>query len=674
MANYTIDKFTYGGNTYKLNDKDAMPKAGGTFTGEVTFNDTVTASDVTADSLVVQGNTSVVNGLQVSTINGVTVGSDPAFTDTTYTASSPISISNDNNITHNTSGVTANTYGSATQVPKITVNATGHITAVTNTTITGVTPASHTHGDITNGGDITATAPTIASGDKIIINDESASKITNGPSFGTSTSTYLRNDGAWGTPANTTYTFANGTNGFTVTPSGGSAQTVTVTPSITNNITGSGTSGYLTKFNGTNTITSGPALNSSGSTTKYLCEKGTWQQLPTASTAFQTVTVGDVELAATNSTDIEFIADEGITLTGDNSNDENKLTIKNSGAIYSLMSGFTTTAGSATSGSYLSVKWSVPNIGGITTPYDGMRIAIKIPMIGVGTAGVLLSIDNGTAWHPVSYNVNTVLTSHYPKDSVKYFTYDASQQMAGYASSNVKTTYTGVWKGDSNYDSNSNTYTSAYCDTAAGTQAKTAICTSYTLTENTYIPILFVYANSYNGKITLNINSKGAKDIYINGTVSSSSNKTLPAGTYIAYYDGTGYQIRTDGLIPGTTSGNLTGPSSATENHVATFGSSKTVLKDSGYTIGKSVPSDAVFTDTHNSHKVTVTNGTATATSGTITYVETVNSSASASSGDIAVTTTRKSITVPPTYQYSTTDLTPGTSALTTGTLYFVYE
>ena len=36
------------------------------------------------------------------------------------------------------------------------------------------------------------------------------------------------------TDTNTTYTFANGTNGFTVTPSSGSAQTVTVTPSIAN--------------------------------------------------------------------------------------------------------------------------------------------------------------------------------------------------------------------------------------------------------------------------------------------------------------------------------------------------------------------------------------------------------------------------------------------------------
>lgn len=74
--------------------------------------------------------------------------------------------------------------------------------------------------------------------------------------------------------ANTTYTFANGTNGFTVTPSGGTAQTVTVTPSITNNVTGSGTNGYIAKWNGTNTLTNGPAFGSG--TTTYLRNDGTW--------------------------------------------------------------------------------------------------------------------------------------------------------------------------------------------------------------------------------------------------------------------------------------------------------------------------------------------------------------------------------------------------------------
>lgn len=50
---------------------------------------------------------------------------------------------------------------------------------------------------------------------------------------------FFKADGTWAIPDNnnTTYTFANGTNGFTVTPSGGTAQTVTVTPSIANNVT-----------------------------------------------------------------------------------------------------------------------------------------------------------------------------------------------------------------------------------------------------------------------------------------------------------------------------------------------------------------------------------------------------------------------------------------------------
>ena len=67
---------------------------------------------------------------------------------------------------------------------------------------TGATYAAstHAHGDITSGGDITAAAPTIASGDKLVINDESASKITNGPSFGTDSTKFLCNDGTWSVP------------------------------------------------------------------------------------------------------------------------------------------------------------------------------------------------------------------------------------------------------------------------------------------------------------------------------------------------------------------------------------------------------------------------------------------------------------------------------------------
>lgn len=57
--------------------------------------------------------------------------------------------------------------------------------------------SSHSHGNITNGGDMTATAD-IASGDRIVINDESASKLTSSTlTFGSSTTQYLANNGTW---------------------------------------------------------------------------------------------------------------------------------------------------------------------------------------------------------------------------------------------------------------------------------------------------------------------------------------------------------------------------------------------------------------------------------------------------------------------------------------------
>lgn len=105
-----------------------------------------------------------------------------------------------------------------------------------------------------------------------------------------------------GAPSSTTYTFANGTNGFTVTPSGGSAQTVTVTPSIANNVTGSGTSGYIAKFSGANTVTNGPALGSS--TTTFLRNDGTWASV--------TVT----KLSSPDGSKVLEVTNNGTTLSG----------------------------------------------------------------------------------------------------------------------------------------------------------------------------------------------------------------------------------------------------------------------------------------------------------------------------------------------------------------------
>ena len=95
------------------------------------------------------------------------------------------------------------------------------------------------------------------------------------------------------------------------------------------------------------------------------------------------------------------------------------------------------------------------------------------------------------------------------------------------------------------------TVPSAYCATAGDIASKTATCTGYTLTANTYVHVLMRNANSSASALTLSIGSTTAKPIYINGTATSSTNYTLPAGTYIVHYDGTAYQFRTDGKLPG---------------------------------------------------------------------------------------------------------------------------
>lgn len=223
------------------------------------------------------------------------------------------------------------TLTSGTKIGTITINGTGtdlYCQTNTNTTYTfangtngfTVTPAGGNAQTVTVTPSITNNIT--GSGTRTngyIAKFSGTNTITNGPAIGTSTTTYLRNDGQWATPPgttysnfvksgtgakaglvpapsttagttkylcengtwatptdnNTTYTFGNGTNGFTVKPSNSNTtQTVTITPSITNNITGTGTSGYLAKFNGTNTITSGPQLGTS--TTTYLRNDGTW--------------------------------------------------------------------------------------------------------------------------------------------------------------------------------------------------------------------------------------------------------------------------------------------------------------------------------------------------------------------------------------------------------------
>ena len=169
------------------------------------------------------------------------------------------------------------------------------------------------------------------------------------------------------------------------------------------------------------------------------------------------------------------------------------------------------------------------------------------------------------------------------------------------------------------------------CSTAANTAAKTVSVGAGTVTleAGLRVTVKFSSANTADNP-TLNVNSKGAKNIFHKGTrITTGTNKALLAGTVDFVYDGTQWHL-----------------------------------------IG-----NYLDTDTHNSHALTVTNGTASAASGdTITYVESVTG-CSATNGNLTATTTRKTATVPTDstvqgwgYTKGIKLRTPGGGALNTGT------
>lgn len=87
--------------------------------------------------------------------------------------------------------------GAITYTPPVTsVNEQTGAVTITASSISAAS-ATHAHGNITSGGDMTATAA-IASGDRLVINDESASKLVSSTiTFGSSTTQYLANNGTW---------------------------------------------------------------------------------------------------------------------------------------------------------------------------------------------------------------------------------------------------------------------------------------------------------------------------------------------------------------------------------------------------------------------------------------------------------------------------------------------
>lgn len=83
-------------------------------------------------------------------------------------------------------------------------------------------------------------------------------------------------------------------------------------------------------------------------------------------------------------------------------------------------------------------------------------------------------------------------------------------------------------------------------------------------------------------------------------------------------------------------------------NNVISATGTITSVKMNGTTVSSSGEADlGTVITAHAKHKLTATNGTASSTSGTITYVESLTGTNTATDGDLTVTATRKTVTIP---------------------------
>ena len=146
---------------------------------------------------------------------------------------------------------------------------------------------------------------------------------------------------------------------------------------------------------------------------------------------------------------------------------------------------------------YYASRWITTN-DNITSYFDGMTVAIKVPVAGNGTYGTVLSI-NGLGEHPVIRNVSTMVSTTYGVGCMLVLTYDANASGSAYINSSTAKTIQGVWK-VSDYDSTivyrlEQYYTTPDVNANAGTLYRYEIC--FSKLDGTLVP-----ANNQSNKTT----------------------------------------------------------------------------------------------------------------------------------------------------------------------------
>ena len=160
--------------------------------------------------------------------------------------------------------------------------------------------------------------------------------------------------------------------------------------------------------------------------------------------------------------------------------------------------------------------------------YNGLTVAYKIPVAG-SSGGTTLNI-NGLGAVTVVRNVSTDISTAYAVNSVVLLVYTTDSGTAYWKVADYNTTYSNVSLGQG-YGT---------CSTAEATKAKVVSLSSYALTKGGIVAVKFT--NAVPASATMNINSKGAKNIYHRGAAIAAG--IINAGDTATFiYDGTRYHL-----------------------------------------------------------------------------------------------------------------------------------
>ena len=418
--------------------------------------------------------------------------------------------------------------------------------------------SSHSHGNITSDGKITATGST-ASGDVLVaVNSSGAIKKT-GITLG-SGSTFLKNDGSWDTPTNTAQLkvsdttnrkisttessgkyiqFTGGTNQITVTD-GTNSFNVGVTPSISSNVTKTGatTANSIPVWNAASTSGSGGVLKEGYSVDSTLSSSAT--AIPTSAAVSNAISglSGAMHFIGTSTSAVTDGGTENPTISG--------------------YSGTAKTAGNVLLYQNKEFVWT-------------------------GSAWELLGDEGSYALktYTVTGDTNTGLTGGGELSTNPVIQHATSGATAG-----------------------------SYGDSAAQTPSYGGTFKVPYITVNTYGHVTGI--SEHTVKIPASDNTNTAQ-LKVSDTTNRKISTTESSGNYIQFTGGTNQFTVTDGTnsfnvgVTPSISNNVIYTGTLVADQIATWSNTSGTLKASGYTIATSVPSGAVFTDQKVEQKAAIT-------------------------------------------------------------------